>query len=331
MRDLHLRLFPLLCLAACGGGGGPSDDPGGGGPVVVLQKAAVSGDAQSGVVADTLGSPLAVLVTEDGVAAPGRVVAFTPAAGSGVAAPAVDTTDANGVAQTFWILGTGAGARTLTASTPGATGSPLLFHATALPGPAASFGVTSGGGQTEEASTQFAQPLVARVADGFGNSVPGVIVAWEVLSGSATLGQATDTTGADGRSSVTVTAGADAGAVSVRATAQPLSGAPVQFSLTVVPASTHVTIHNNFFSPTPVNIAVGGAVKWIWEGTQHNVTSDSGPAPFPNSPTQAAGATYGPIVFNTAGTYYYECTVHIGMTGSIVVTPVTAPRPGGKR
>ncbi|HET7042539.1 MAG TPA: hypothetical protein VFI13_10990 [Gemmatimonadales bacterium] len=63
-------LLPILLLAACGGGGGPSDDPGGGGAVVVLQKAVVSGEGQSGVVADTLGAPLAVLVGEGGVPAP---------------------------------------------------------------------------------------------------------------------------------------------------------------------------------------------------------------------------------------------------------------------
>lgn len=325
-------LLPLLLLAACGGGGGPSNDPGGGGGVMVaVQKPAGSGDGQSGVVGDTLAAPLVVLVTEDGAPAAGRVVSFTPLTGAGTLVPAVDTTGADGLASAIWILGTGAGNRQARATLVGASGSPLTFSATATPGAASAVSGIGGQSQSQEAGLQFTQALTVRVVDAFGNGVSNVPVTWTVVSGSATTSADSLLTGNGGLASVTVQAGDTVGDAVITATATGLAGSPVQFPLTVLQPSTHITVSSNFFSPTPVNIAVGGAIKWIWANGTHNVTPDSGPAPFPGSGTQNAGTTYGPIVFDVAGTYYYECNLHSGMTGVIVVGPVNAPRPGVKR
>jgi plastocyanin len=322
-----IRILPLLLiLAACGGEAGPSEDPGGGS--VVIQKAAASGDAQSGVVADTLALPIAVRVTEEGLPAAGRVVVFTALAGSGTLVPGTDTTGADGIASALWILGNGAGGRQARATLAGASGSPLTFTATATAGPAATLLSDGGNSQTQEAGVTFPLALGVRVVDAFGNNVPNVVVTWAITSGDALLSAAADTTGSTGRASVTLQAGDSAGPVTVSATAPALAGSPLQFSLTVTPSATHVQVKNNFFEPESISIPVGGAVKWDWISGTHNVTPQTGPAIFPSSPSQNAGSSYGPIVFDVAGVYIYECSLHSGMTGTINVGVASAPRPG---
>jgi plastocyanin len=322
----------LLVLAACGGDTGPTGDGGGGGgATVILQKPAGSGDAQTGMVGDTLAAPLVVLVTEDGVPVEGRVVTFTPVGVAGTLVPSVDTTGPDGKASAIWILGNQSGARQARATSTGATGSPLTFSATANPGPAASLVVVGGLGQVQEMGFQFNQPLIVRAADGFGNNVPNVIVTWAVQSGSATLSAVLDTTGSNGQSAVSVTAGDTAGEVSVHASVGGLAGSPVPFTLTVTQSADHVSIFSNFFTPNPVNINVGQAVTWDWMGGTHNVTPLTGPAPWEGSSSQSAGATFGPVVFTVAGTYTYECTLHSGMTAVINVGVASAPPQGVER
>jgi plastocyanin len=52
----------------------------------------------------------------------------------------------------------------------------------------------------------------------------------------------------------------------------------------------------------------------------HDVTKVSGPGPnfSSGSGNLASGNTY-KVTFDTAGTIKYQCTVHPGMTGTIVV------------
>jgi len=77
-----------------------------------------------------------------------------------------------------------------------------------------------------------------------------------------------------------------------------------------------VQVTSNAFSPTLVNLRRGGIVTWVWTDTtsQHNVTFND---PLLSSQTLSSGVHS--VVFQTAGTFNYVCTVHTGMTGSIVV------------
>ena len=77
-----------------------------------------------------------------------------------------------------------------------------------------------------------------------------------------------------------------------------------------------VQVQSNAFSPTLVNLRVGGIVTWVWTDTtsQHNVTFND---PLLSSQTQSSGTHS--VVFQTLGTFNYACTVHPGMAGSIVV------------
>lgn len=79
-------------------------------------------------------------------------------------------------------------------------------------------------------------------------------------------------------------------------------------------ADATVTITGMSFSPETVEILAGGTVSWTWDDdTRHDVAFDDGPA----SPVQRAGTWQ--RTFDRAGTYHYVCTLHSGMTGTVVV------------
>ena len=70
------------------------------------QIAAQSGDAQSATVGQQLAQPLVALVTaSDGVGVSGVTVSFAVATGGGSVGSATAVTDASGLAQTTWRLG----------------------------------------------------------------------------------------------------------------------------------------------------------------------------------------------------------------------------------
>ncbi|MEP6831815.1 MAG: CHRD domain-containing protein [Gemmatimonas sp.] len=92
---------------------------------------------------------------------------------------------------------------------------------------------------------------------------------------------------------------------------------PVAFPTTNNPAvaSVEATVGNQFTPPT-VTIATGGTVTWGFASVLHNVTFSSGGAPsaIPNTSGQQVSRT-----FPTAGRFDYDCTLHPGMTGTVIV------------
>ncbi len=98
---------------------------------------------------------------------------------------------------------------------------------------------------------------------------------------------------------------------------QPPGGNPV--------ATASVSVTNNAFVPASVSLTTGGSVTWTWVGSGHSVTSDGTPS-FSGAPVSSPPSTLGPVIFSTAGTYQYYCTVHAapggsggGMLGSVFV------------
>ena len=81
-------------------------------------------------------------------------------------------------------------------------------------------------------------------------------------------------------------------------------------------SGTNVSVVNNRFDPTTLNLSGGNTVTWTWNsgGTVHNVTFADG---IGNSGDQGSGTHQ--RTFTVPGTYLYECTIHPGMSGSIVV------------
>ena len=78
---------------------------------------------------------------------------------------------------------------------------------------------------------------------------------------------------------------------------------------------------NIAFNPKTVTVSKGGTVVWTNDDSvNHDVTKSSGPGPNFASGTgnMSSGSTY-KQTFNTPGTIQYRCTIHPGMTGTIVV------------
>jgi plastocyanin len=74
---------------------------------------------------------------------------------------------------------------------------------------------------------------------------------------------------------------------------------------------------NNTFTPQTVVIARNGSVDFEFASVVHNVTYGSAtgaPANIPNSSNTSVSRT-----FSTAGDFAYQCTIHSGMTGLVVV------------
>jgi adhesin/invasin len=328
-RDSISRLQPSVVvlvafLAGCGGGDG-------GTPPSTVAIAKTSGDGQAAVVGQPLADSLVVTVTDGGVASAGAAVAWTTATPGAVLDPTSSVTDANGHASTAWTLGTVSGTQNATATLSG--GSLTAFAATALADVAASLSNAGGDAQTGETNAPLAAPVQAKVADQFGNGVPGVAVGWAATG--AAVSAPTVNTDASGLSPVTVTLGGVAGPITITATAVGLTGSPLSFSATAtvpppIPTTAAVTIGNILFrsnqnatvNPAVDTVAVGGTVTWTWVNTTttpHSVLSSGSPSFTSSSLMTGNGQSYN-FTFGTAGTYQYTCAEHPGqMTGRIVV------------
>jgi len=84
-------------------------------------------------------------------------------------------------------------------------------------------------------------------------------------------------------------------------------------------SSRTVTLKNKRFHPASVSIKKGTKVIWKWADSgpvPHNITS-TGSKRFRSSSTKTSG-TYA-ITFRSAGTYRYNCTIHPGMVGKVIV------------
>ncbi len=79
-------------------------------------------------------------------------------------------------------------------------------------------------------------------------------------------------------------------------------------------ATTTVTLKNIKFNPRKVTINRGGTVRWVWRdgSIAHNVTG-------PGFKTRTFSRGSFSHRFTRKGTFRYRCTIHPGMTGTVVV------------
>lgn len=164
----------------------------------------VSGDEQQGAVGSELANPLVVRVKDaTGLPVIGQLVNFRVTSGGGSVFAGSGLTNAQGIVQDRWTLGTSTAElqRVEARAVDPNTGAAIVFatfRATALPGP--SHSVTKAGGDTQTGALGAAlgDSLAVRVADSFGNPVPGVQVTWAASAANGAVSPASSTTSAMG-------------------------------------------------------------------------------------------------------------------------------------
>lgn len=94
------------------------------------------------------------------------------------------------------------------------------------------------------------------------------------------------------------------------------------------PAQATVQATNSIaFNPNSVTVKPGGKVEFEFGSVAHTVVFSAvagAPAEIPSS----AGVTV-ERTFASAGTFNYHCTIHPGMSGSVVVADNTSTKTGG--
>lgn len=74
-----------------------------------------------------------------------------------------------------------------------------------------------------------------------------------------------------------------------------------------------VDVTSDEFGPESLNVAVGETVTWRFVEGTHNVVFDDDESDVLSSGTWQR-------TFDATGTFDYECTLHRGMTGTVVVS-----------
>lgn len=159
-----------------------------------------AGNNQTAAAGTAVTQAPAVRVTDgSGNPVPGIQVTFAVTAGNGTIAGATPVTNAQGIATVGqWTLGTGIGVNSLSATVAGLGASAVLFSATAVVGPAAQLTLVEGDGQSATIGMAVATAPAVRVADAFGNPVPGLAITFSVSAGSGSVTGATAASDAGG-------------------------------------------------------------------------------------------------------------------------------------
>jgi len=226
----------------------------------------VSGGGQSGVVGTELAQPLVVRATRaNGSPIVNLVVSFHVMSGGGGMFAGAANTDAKGIAQDYWTLGTSTVApQIVEVRAVLSTGEKRVFGvftATALPGPAASIAVQAGDGQTVAAGVAVPVAPAVVVRDQYGNPDPSVAVAFAVTGGGGSVTGAGTTTNAAGIAAVgSWTLGQGTNALTATAAGSGIAGNPIVFTATAIApvAWTLVTP-----LPTPRNEAATGTINGV--------------------------------------------------------------------
>ena len=82
------------------------------------------------------------------------------------------------------------------------------------------------------------------------------------------------------------------------------------------------------FTPSNVAIGVGGTVTFTFGDVAHNVFFDNAPAGAPDAIAGANANMSQTRTFTTAGTFEYNCHIHPGMKGTVVVSNTSSAPPG---
>ncbi len=94
---------------------------------------------------------------------------------------------------------------------------------------------------------------------------------------------------------------------------------------TVVPKTVVVEMKDNIFSPQIVAVNQGDTVVWKNVGKMNHTSTDASGALLWDSGSVAPGKTFS-RKFTATGTYKYNCSIHKGMSGTVIVGAVQATK-----
>jgi hypothetical protein len=207
-------------------------DPTGGSGISALTK--VDGDGQAGPVGETLPLPLKVKVLNGGdQPVVGLEVGFEvsdPAAGT--VSPATATTNSSGEAVSYWKLGTVPGSYVVTARPLAVEAEDKIaeFRAEAKPAAPDNLSPQVPVSQPGRREQPVDPPPQVKVVDRFGNPVPDIPVAWQVIAGEGQVASLMTNTDGEGNASVEWTLGDRIGAHKLTAAIGSGTGSPVTFT-----------------------------------------------------------------------------------------------------
>ena len=230
-------VFVLLLAGPLGCGGDLLLPDTGGSGATILEFTRVTGPELSGRVGEALPEPLIVKVLGAGdQPAAGVEVAFEVSdAAGGTLEPPTAITNAEGQAVSHWTLGTVPGSYTAVARLVGAETEADAVEFTAAATPALPDQITAQIplAQPGQRQQQVEDAPRVRVVDRFGNPVPNVPVAWQVIAGEGTVASPITNTDADGEASVEWTLGNRIGVRKLTAAVGSVSGSPITFTAVV--------------------------------------------------------------------------------------------------
>ena len=109
------------------------------------------------------------------------------------------------------------------------------------------------------------------------------------------------------------------GSANITASTGVVSSQPLTFTVTTGSVAAVFTMQANTFTPAQATIRVGQSVLFDFPADIHNVIFQQRtgkPADIPATSGQAITRTFG-----TVGTFPFDCTLHPGMSGTVIVNP----------
>lgn len=276
----------------------------------------VSGGNQTGKAGSTLPLPLTIKVTDPytGNPVPEVTVTFT---GKGSFGNPTPTTDSTGTASTTYTLPTtfSSSSLTVTVSSPGYTST--TFTETVTAGNPAAIVPTSGGSQTGTVGTTLPKAIVFKVADQFGNGVPGVSVNFTDSPNTGKFSSNPVLTDSLGKVTVTYKLPTKAGFNTITASGggfnasmqeRALAGAPA--SLTIV-GGNNQTAPPNTQLPQPLKVRVNDQFMNVVAGITVTFTDNSAGGHFSSTGAITNSSGVASVTYTTPG---QTGTVHINAT-----------------
>lgn len=85
-----------------------------------------------------------------------------------------------------------------------------------------------------------------------------------------------------------------------------------------IPANTVLATPSNTFDPGTLTVARGTSVTFTFQNVGHNVFFDAAGGAPANIPEVLSNTSVA-RTFSTTGSFAYECHVHLGMRGTVIV------------